>query len=1187
MTHLDEILTIKGQEVYTRDNCQLGKWLNDTNVEGSSDAWYISDYIALKPNTKYHIKFNMRSSSTARRFFFYTADKSHYRLVKKQSSEWKVGIIEFDVTTNNDEVWMRWSSLQTDTDESAIPDTDFKSIGEVWQRAVPTDSTKGASTVINNSRKAINLFDISKAEEKWVGTSGAFTRSGGCTGIQFEVEQGATYYFTTEWTNIEGTSKFTCLAEYDENKTYISGTRKNITTPTNDIEQNSVTITNPNTKYVAFSTYIISPNWWMIRKDDASTTYYPYFSAEKVMPNLKTYGGQVQEVQPDLWGRYTPVEYLQSSGTQYIDTGLIGDSKDKVEIKYQPLDTNGNQAIFGARSQPTTAYKKTYIIWQGISGVIHSDYGDETSQRLQFGQTALADTIFIKDGEKNTLNGVAQSSHNAETYNLEFSYYIFGANTKGTFTVASQSKVYYCKIWSNGSLARNFIPVKDTTNNIYGMYDTVEGKFYGNSGTGTFTAGPEIKRVEYVEMSDAQYLNTDIKPTVNTKAEFKFTALTDSVSNLRLIGSNFPGLLVSGSNTTIFVNSANYSTIPTNSIVDGNIHTMDIHSNVCILDGVSYTVDSVVASDSYIYINTLGISPFQRMGHTRWYNCKITDNGTVKRDFIPVKLGTEYAMFDTVEWKVYHNAGTGSFTGGSEIPDRLLNPYTLKGNLGNIRYGYEDGAIIPSEYDRVEYITNSESTGASASYIDTGLILGSDADIEITFQSNYYTTTSPWVFGSRKTVTKGYALDIQSNLVVASYGGNNTINDIALKDQLKHTVTVNSGIWKADGVQFLNKSDMIFTGDGNFLLFGMTHTDDAIETRAFAGNIFGFKAWRSGALIANFVPVKKVSNNEYGMYDTVSKIFFGNAGTSSFTGGSVISRKVITDGSHTVLWPCKNLAPWWTWETGTISTSTGEEVDNVNRIRSAFIPVEQIKYKASLGLRVRNGILYDKDKHFIKNNVYPNPTTGVLDLTEQPNNMKYIRVIYSFQEEAPITPLDVKASQFQLEIGETSTEYEDNKVEITDLLYSANDYVDIQAGKRYNAWGIYVFDGSESFTYQLANYWRTTDIESTSAFGKVYCTHLTSVDSWPSTENRDNTVCSYSGYVQLGLHTLFSDVSNFKSWLKEQYNSGNPLIIIYPLKTPTETTTTTTPISLTTKGSKTITSAAEVPVSIQAKVLQK
>ena len=43
----------------------------------------------------------------------------------------------------------------------------------------------------------------------------------------------------------------------------------------------------------------------------------------------------------------------------------------------------------------------------------------------------------------------------------------------------------------SGEVIRKFVPCKNASGEV-GLYDTVEGQFYANAGTGTFTAGPEI-----------------------------------------------------------------------------------------------------------------------------------------------------------------------------------------------------------------------------------------------------------------------------------------------------------------------------------------------------------------------------------------------------------------------------------------------------------------------------------------------------------------------------------------------------------------------------------------------------------------------------------------------------------------------------------------------------------------------
>lgn len=59
----------------------------------------------------------------------------------------------------------------------------------------------------------------------------------------------------------------------------------------------------------------------------------------------------------------------------------------------------------------------------------------------------------------------------------------------GDFLVAAP--LYYFKMWDSGTLVRDMIPCKDGSGQA-GMYDKVNGKFYGSSSNASFIAGPEI-----------------------------------------------------------------------------------------------------------------------------------------------------------------------------------------------------------------------------------------------------------------------------------------------------------------------------------------------------------------------------------------------------------------------------------------------------------------------------------------------------------------------------------------------------------------------------------------------------------------------------------------------------------------------------------------------------------------------
>lgn len=72
-------------------------------------------------------------------------------------------------------------------------------------------------------------------------------------------------------------------------------------------------------------------------------------------------------------------------------------------------------------------------------------------------------------------------------YNLA----LFANNRSGSIQEKTSMTLYNCKIYENEIAVRDFIPCKNPSGNI-GLYDVISGEFYGNAGSGSFTAGPVV-----------------------------------------------------------------------------------------------------------------------------------------------------------------------------------------------------------------------------------------------------------------------------------------------------------------------------------------------------------------------------------------------------------------------------------------------------------------------------------------------------------------------------------------------------------------------------------------------------------------------------------------------------------------------------------------------------------------------
>lgn len=208
-------------------------------------------------------------------------------------------------------------------------------------------------------------------------------------------------------------------------------------------------------------------------------------------------------ISPKVPSEYQEVEYLTSDGNQYINTNVIPNSSSKIEISFTvPTVTAVGFGLFGSRTNTSSISDRFNVFIYNSAGSpqARGDFGNKNGTITNYSSRAV-DTATIEN-KVIKVNGETIYTGSG-TFTGSYPIWLFDVNTKdASSTYPYKGKIYSCKIWQDGvTLSRNFIPVHDIVDNVYGMFDTVEEKFYGNAGSGAFTAGPEIKRVEYLESS--------------------------------------------------------------------------------------------------------------------------------------------------------------------------------------------------------------------------------------------------------------------------------------------------------------------------------------------------------------------------------------------------------------------------------------------------------------------------------------------------------------------------------------------------------------------------------------------------------------------------------------------------------------------------------------------------------------
>ena len=183
------------------------------------------------------------------------------------------------------------------------------------------------------------------------------------------------------------------------------------------------------------------------------------------------------------------VEYLQSSGTQYIELPFNSttDGFCDFDITYQMTSLNSSPP-FGYRYGANPRYG----IWNGAAGEYY--VGADASHSVLISQNTNVNTLSLRNGQYVDYNGTL-TAVGTGTVRSNIGAILFGSvsSASGATSISlTAAKVFAFKLYNtNGDLLCDYIPVRKS--GIGYLYDRVSRKLFGNAGTGAFTYGNDLK----------------------------------------------------------------------------------------------------------------------------------------------------------------------------------------------------------------------------------------------------------------------------------------------------------------------------------------------------------------------------------------------------------------------------------------------------------------------------------------------------------------------------------------------------------------------------------------------------------------------------------------------------------------------------------------------------------------------
>ncbi|MDW2995938.1 MAG: hypothetical protein R8M71_03185 [Alphaproteobacteria bacterium] len=554
-----------------------------------------------------------------------------------------------------------------------------------------------------------------------------------------------------------------------------------------------------------------------------------------------------------------PDVYLESAGTQHINTGIIPTQNTRVVAMIEITSNNGYNWIFGVINRNTLGKQSCYGL--AINGEKY--YSEISGNNKNYGGILPHNITHEFDFTVTTLKN-AYNTYSTGATNLaqtETQMYLF-ANNNSTGSIYDQrfiGRIYYFKIYEGDELIRHFVPVPngmqigDFTVPSNGMWDIVEQKFYGNISNGDFIYGEKCTPCpahQYYENN----LCYDCPPGYTDDRNAGKVSISDC--KIHCVGG-----YIANKYDTKCTDSGVGFWAPRSYVSYGQTSTPHKCPENMTSSGHGMSADEI-----------------DDCGRILWVNNK------------PIYLRNTKKTTPSLNVKL----GDSIFYANTTPMTTLVGFTNLNSNLhikhNNVIYLVHDDGLYNNI--NIAYNTYLEATGVE--YINTEFIPSQNTTIEVTVMPTSANGYS-WFFGNIDRTTLGkrscFGLAQFNGYLYSEISGTNT-QYTPMLNNTKYTFTFTSSDIHLDNSVIPTGANKESYTPATFpmYLFANNNGTGTYDQR-FKGRIYDFKIYEAGELVRHFVPVHLgthignfiVPSN--GMWDQIEQRFYENIGTGSFIYG--------------------------------------------------------------------------------------------------------------------------------------------------------------------------------------------------------------------------------------------------------------------------------------------------------------
>ena len=606
------------------------------------------------------------------------------------------------------------------------------------------------------------------------------------------------------------------------------------------------------------------------------------------------------------------VRYVESTGSQYVDTGVTGRWNTKIEAQVEWMNLADSGFVSAGSNSNNTRLYMCYTYKHGSESsenVMYTCAEGKLDEIFYNGSAARWEKNRIYDyvAELSATNSAGETTNKIAVDGLQIwnkssagldtgrTLYIFANNkASGTVNAKSKTRCYRLKIWQGPidggdmTLVRDLIPcLKDGR---AGLYDAVSGDIlYSGSGTDLVAAGENSETpdafVEYVESTGVNFIDTEIEARSGTEAEIEVATLHKRTLRKGLLGAitsenvyfdlfhSYEASVACSYGTRLttggtYANGERYYF--RSSLAAGAQTLAKANYDATAATNTVYEGTDETAIDTGLSLYLFGRNSNGNVadgGIYRLYGLKIKQDGVLMRDFKPCLKDGEFALYDDVSKRIFH-AKRGLLNGPLQA-----TPVKAK-NLIFVDYIESDGTQtldtgIPARYGtraKGEFAwatalrtkANEENTYLEAPIYRNGrCYLGADDPI-------YWPSFFYMMYAENQKIWGAYGNGLGNSSV--AYGASTSVSMTTAGTKYSFDASFMDGEQKVelDSTQIWSLSNSAAYDTGRNI-----HIFSSGSRYRSAARCYGLEIWQDGEKVRDFKPC--IYDDKAALYDTVTE----------------------------------------------------------------------------------------------------------------------------------------------------------------------------------------------------------------------------------------------------------------------------------------------------------------------------